>query len=253
MERLIGSSVLVAKSMQLLPLAAQDKFVKAVHRSHFLFLHRLLGRQLTTVLLQSLKMEYRVRAQGFPRTTQIRYICNTTATTPAISSVGQVQACQYTIDIQTSSVCNVPISQAVGSTFISDTCGGGAYNLSSISASDISSLVDSNSATLSIDPCGVVRTPSCSGLSNPSVCYVYVNGGGSYLLAEYDPVHAPITYTILPNGLQQTWRDGAYCGNNDNTLRVVNVNYLCSSTATTPVPQASSPTTACTMSLSCPR
>lgn len=56
---------------------------------------------------------------GF-RTTQVRYICDSTATTPKIISAGEEPQCRYTIEIATSAVCSIVPSHSVGSSYISD-------------------------------------------------------------------------------------------------------------------------------------
>ena len=173
---------------------------------------------------------------GF-RTTYIRYICNSTATTPSIISVGEEPQCRYTIEIATSAVCGITPSHAIGSSYISDTCGGGAYDLTPLASADITAIVDTASY-LFINPCGQVKNASCGNLGS-SVCYAYpplvLPPSNDYDLARFDPVHAPITYTILSNGVLQTHVDGDYCGNNVNVPRTVYISYLCNSSATVPL------------------
>ena len=170
------------------------------------------------------------------RTTQIRYICNSSATTPFIMSIGEEPECRYTIEIGTSAVCNIVPSHAVGSSFISDTCGGGAFDLTPLSSQDITAVVDTSSF-LFINPCGQVKNASCSNLGS-SVCYAYpplvVPPSNDYDLARFDPVNAPITYTVLANGVMQTHIDGDYCGNSVNIPRTVYIAYICDSTRSTP-------------------
>ena len=170
------------------------------------------------------------------RTTQIRYICNASATTPVIISAGEEPECRYTIEIATSVVCAITPSHAVGSSFISDTCGGGAFDLTPLSSSDITAIVD-GSSFLFVNPCGQVKNASCANLGS-SVCYAYpplvVPPSNDYDLARFDPVNAPMTYTVLSNGVQQTHIDGDYCGNSINIPRTVYISYICDSTRTVP-------------------
>jgi len=164
-----------------------------------------------------------------PRTTTLRYICNNTAVTPFISAYGEEPQCRYTIEIQTSAVCNVQPSHAVGTSYVSDQCGGGMWDLTPLSNSDIVAFVDQQ-AYLFINPCGVVKNVSCNNLG-ASVCYAYlplvVPPSNDYDIANFDPVHAPITYTLLSNGVMATHVDGAYCGSAVNIPRTVYISYIC--------------------------
>jgi len=120
---------------------------------------------------------------------------------------------------------------------VSDLCGGGMWNLAPLSSSDIVSFVDGQ-AYLFVNPCGVVKNASCTNLG-ASVCYAYlplvVPPSNDYDIANYDPVHAPITYTLLSNGVLATHVDGAYCGNNVNVPRTVYISYLCDTSKAQPV------------------
>lgn len=84
--------------------------------------------------------------------------------------------------------------------------------------------------------CGAVYNSSCGGAGGSSVCYAYTplnfdNPSNDYNLAQYLPGSAPVRYTLLSNGIQQTHIDGASCG---SLTRVVSINYICDATATTP-------------------
>ena len=174
---------------------------------------------------------------GVPRTTYIRYICSAAATTPVIVSASEAQdggsLCRFTIEIQTSLVCGITPSHAVGSTFYSDACGGGAYDLRQVALSqDIVTVVDGGNFVF-INPCGPVRNNTCNNLG-ASVCYGYyplvTPPSNDYDLARFDPVNAPISYTVLNNGVVQTHMDGDYCG---SVLRQVVISYICNAAATT--------------------
>lgn len=83
-----------------------------------------------------------------------------------------------------------------------------------------------------------MKNASCNNLGS-AVCYAYpplsTPPSNDYDLARYDPIRAPITYTVLPNGVQQTHVDGDYCGDSVNIPRTVSIAYVCDATATTPV------------------
>ena len=167
-----------------------------------------------------------------PRQTTLRFICNTTATSPYILQVNEGPQCHYTYEIITSAACGTPISKAVGQTYASDLCGGGAYNLNQVSpGQDITYLDGAN--FLFINPCGQTVNQSCSNVG-ASVCYAYspinlTNPSNDYNLATWYPATAPIRYTLLSNGISQQHNDGWYCG---SFVRNVTINYICNSAAT---------------------
>lgn len=167
------------------------------------------------------------------RQTMIRYVCSSSATTPIITAVDEEPECHYTVYISTNLVCNVALNESIGASFVSDSCGGGAYSLSKIDYI-ISGTVDNGEGVVFINPCGVVNNAYCSSL-NAAVCYAYTPLGttNNYDLARYVPTQAPITYTILSNGLLQSHQDGDYCGSGTNNPRIVNIYYLCDSSAHT--------------------
>ena len=167
-----------------------------------------------------------------PRQTTIRYICNSGASTPFISQWSEEPACRYTLEVQTTAVCNIQPSHAVGTSYVSDLCGGGMWDLTPLSKSDIVAFVD-NQAYLFINPCGTVKNNTCNNLG-ASVCYGYLPlvtpPSNDYNIARYDPTNAPITYTLMSNGVMATHVDGGYCGNNLNIPRTVLISYICDST-----------------------
>ena len=170
-----------------------------------------------------------------PRQTTLRFICNATATTPYILTVNEYPQCHYIYDIVTSSACGVALSRAVGTTYASDLCGGGAYNLNAVSPGMDIQYVDGTSGYVFINPCGPVFNQSCGG-AGASVCYAYVplnltNPSNDYNLATWNPSTAPVRYTLLTNGITQTHIDGWYC---NSFVRVVSISYICDPTATTP-------------------
>ena len=136
--------------------------------------------------------------------------------------------------IQTSSVCAKPANlYAIGNTFVSDLCGGGAYDLPLISSKDL--YFNTGGSYLFFNPCGQVRNSTCGDPSNPiyiSLCEAYnLVGGNSYRIAVYDPVRSPVSYTLIPNGLTQYSASGDSTG---NYPRALNVTYVCNAAATTP-------------------
>ena len=58
----------------------------------------------------------------------LRFVCNTAATTPYISSAGEEPACHYTVIVQTAAVCpvNTVFKTTTNTPWVSDLCGGSA-------------------------------------------------------------------------------------------------------------------------------
>ena len=168
----------------------------------------------------------------------IVYLCNATATTPYISSLLELSTCNYQVVIQTAAICSqrpsTGFSTSVGTTIISNSCGGGIYDLSSINGADIIGTAGGN--TWAIRPCGNVAVQNCSGASaNTSICQYGSNAGGlyGYAAAEWLPGKSNTFYQyVAPGVLNQVMQDGGACGAQE---RYTNVTYVCSASATTPV------------------
>ena len=173
----------------------------------------------------------------------IYFVCNSSATTPFISTVFEGVICHYTAVIQTSAVCGVTAAQTqvVGGSFISNQCGGTVYNLSSIAANDIIGVVqptaaDNTTYNFYINLCGNVRSTNlcvANNSANASVCQVDTGGFGyGYPLSSWNPAVYPVIYQYNGNGVSQIIQDGFACGNEE---RLTNITLICSPTATTPV------------------
>ena len=69
----------------------------------------------------------------------LRFVCNAAATTPILTQAGEEPTCHYTLIVQTAAVC--PATTAFKTTpntpWISDLCGGGAYDLTQLGYNDI--------------------------------------------------------------------------------------------------------------------
>ena len=147
----------------------------------------------------------------------------------------------YFVIVQTSAVCVQPANyRAVGSTYVSDLCGGGAYPLAQITDNDI--VYPEGSPTYAyvfFSPCGSIKNASCGSISGPldvSLCEAYTplnyaNPTNEYKIAQYDPVRAPVYYTVIPNGLVQYSAAGDF---NNGYPRALNTTYICNTAATTP-------------------
>ena len=107
---------------------------------------------------------------GANRWTVLRFVCSPLTATPYISDAGEEPACHYYITIQTNAVCTQPAGyNAIGSTYVSDQCGGGAYDLAMITDNDITYPEGSPPpyAYVFFSPCGSVKNASCGSISGP--------------------------------------------------------------------------------------
>jgi len=192
---------------------------------------------------------------SFARATSIRYVCNAGATTPYMSYAVEDPVCHFTIVIQTSLACNQTtltnptVSRAVGSSWVSDLCGGGAYLLNAVSPNTDIYYDIGDGSVVFINPCGAVRNSTCwkrtSYNANATVCQAYkpLDPNNAYSLASWNPPNAAVTYTLLSNGIMQTHTDGQdFCG---GTVRTVNIMYTCLATAITPIVLSWSTTGVC--------
>ena len=165
----------------------------------------------------------------------IIYLCNSTATTPYISSILELATCTYEAVIQTAAICSqVPttgISHTPGTPVINGLCGGGIYDLTSISNADIVGYSSSTSNYWAIRPCGVLSLTNCSDATT-SICQY--NPGYGFPVARYNPA-LEITFWqyLAPGVLSEVMMDGdAAC---TNQYRYSNVTYVCNAAATTPM------------------
>lgn len=144
------------------------------------------------------------------RQNTLRFVCNAAATTAYISDVQELNTCHYYVIVQTSLVCTPPAGlKSVGSTYVSDLCGGGAWPLSQLLPNDITFSPDNNVTQVYINPCGNVQSQNCVNAPNPtSVCQAYFPLSSSstnvFQIGAYDPSQTAVRYTLLSNGLIQS-------------------------------------------------
>ena len=181
----------------------------------------------------------------------IIYVCNATATTPFISNVTELTTCHYQAVIQTAVICpQVPpdgVSITKHTNIISSECGGGIYNLSSISGVDIISAVFVDTASfLSANYSYVVRVCGTTSASSPcaegaSVCQLseFENGtatGVNFTLAVWEPAVSPVVWQYLDHGIMSAiLQDGEGCSFEEPADRLTNITFVCNSSATIPV------------------
>ncbi len=171
-------------------------------------------------------------------TATVQYMCNATATTPYISNV-VVGSCAYTAVVQTSLVCASPLAVTTpGLPYVSNVCGGGAYNLSTLDSTDFQfTVVGADAGTYWYRPCSNVSTSTCSGSTSPTSFCQY----GQYSLG-YGATPGATTYTVLSNGLLIQIQDGTVC--NGYFPRASNTYLVCNASATTPYFQSFTETSA---------
>jgi len=162
-----------------------------------------------------------------PRESDIHFICNMTQLTPRLVSVDEPSTCHYRAIIHTAAACNRNSSwqPSYGEAFLSTVCGGGAYDLQSISNADITAEIGGWNWT--INACGVVSNPVCASAQPASICQ---HGSSVYKLA--DITHDVPLYEINVNGLNMSLESGQPCGSANRTTLV---QFECDPSATTPV------------------
>ena len=151
------------------------------------------------------------------RVTRAFFRCNATATTAVMYNVTEGPTCTYNLYIWTSLACPTPAT----------TCGGGGYNITSLTArSDLS--VTSGGYTYYFAPCGVVQSSQCQAnvlTQSAMLCQASTTSNSTYNLAVYAP--QAITWsTYGGSGVQMTVQDGSTCDNYDFE-RVTTVVFLC--------------------------
>jgi len=163
-----------------------------------------------------------------PRESDINFICNITQTTPRLVSISEPTTCKYRAIVHTAAACtrNSTYQPGIGDAFLSTVCGGGAYDLQSISNMDITTQVGTWNWT--INPCGLVREPRCAAAQPASICQ-WQQTGNVWKLA--DITHDVPLYEINANGLNMSLESGTPCGNANRTTLV---QFECDPLATTP-------------------
>ena len=171
-----------------------------------------------------------------PRQSTLRFVCNAAATTAYISDAQELPTCHYLLVVQTSLVCTPKASTAIGSTFVSDLCGGGVYPLAQALSEDVVFSPDNNATQVFINVCDRTSSIACTpraaagqrvpGLrALPRQLHQRVSSWRTST-----PTRSPVQYTRTPNGLIQYYQDGAYA---NGYPRAMNLTFVCSAAATT--------------------
>ena len=189
---------------------------------------------------------------NYNRETSFVYVCDPTATTPQLVNVSEIHQCYYTAFFATAAVCS-PINGAVtgpsggvGSTWFDERCGGGKYDLSSLSTYDLFWTPNASIATTVwfLRTCGAVTHPNCSATAGQGG--TDVPAGQTAMLCQSDQTnptgndnaasfHVPSEslWSITPTGLQLIIQDGESCGT--NFPRETTINFVCDPSSTTAV------------------
>ena len=158
---------------------------------------------------------------GAYRTTNVRFICNSTATTATIYNLTESPTCTYNVWVYTNLVCPAA----------STSCQGAGYDLSRLNTgADLQLVNASASYNWYFSPCSTVSSAVCQlneATQASMMCQVAQGSNSSYDIAIYNP--SSITWTAINGGVQWLVQDGATCNNYDFE-RQLTINFMCGGT-----------------------
>lgn len=168
------------------------------------------------------------------RRAEINWMCNATATTPIFRSVTEPNTCRYVAVVETVLACNPTGStgedrDGVGDDFVSPICGGGVYDISSLTTTDIRADNRGN-FNYTIRLCGQVSNPGCSAVQPASICQQGTANSNVFKLADHTA--QPSLYSVNEDGMNITSFTGTPCG---SVPRTSIVKLVCAPSATSPV------------------
>lgn len=161
-------------------------------------------------------------AGGVRRSATVYFVCNQTAIQPYFSEIIQSQTCMFVATIQTSSACAAvgpTMSNEVGSSFWSTQCGGGLYDMSSMTSTDLFFQTPSNDYWVRV--CGVVSNSTCANASPSGTSFCQKPRGSTSSavdMSSYNQSEANI-WSITPTGIQMQMQDGLLCTTLGATVR----------------------------------
>ena len=182
----------------------------------------------------------------FPRVAILTFVCDTTASTPVISSIVEspIIYCHYTVTIRTTAVCGAPVSTNGGlppntqipptqSTALTPstpvTCGGAGFDVS-MSNTDLF-YQQFGGYTYYLHPCGVFQGKQpCQG-TNVSFCQASSDVLGNSWVVSYYNQSASQQWVQMPTGVQLTVTDGDSCGGAAQ-FRYAVYNFICDTSVT---------------------
>jgi len=174
---------------------------------------------------------------GVIRDTTINFICNRTAKFPWFSKVSEPAMCWYVAEVHTEHVCDAVGSTAEnvpGSSFWSNQCGGGVWDVSDIRDEPLDLTFDSNvtSATSGhmyyFELCGQVVNPACASVQPTMFCQVD-KSNTSWVWSLSGHTEGKVQkYTINENGFTMSLQDGTPCGGLGN--RSTDIQVVCDGT-----------------------
>ena len=170
------------------------------------------------------------------------FVCDTSATTPQLSYVYEIEECHYEAYIATVQACTQyqALTQSnanVGAVFLSNTCGGGVFPLSTISGTEL--YQNASSATdfsYVLRPCGNVQNPNCASIAPTSFCQYQGQPptiSPPYNAATWLTANTFNQWAVTSTGIVLTVQDGTVCSAISNAPRTGIFNFVCNSTATT--------------------
>ena len=174
----------------------------------------------------------------------VQFLCLRGAVPPRLNSVALhgTTPCLVTLGVLTDATCAAPLSSVAvyptGMRWMSQQCGGGAYDLSSLNAADLS--FRALNSTFYWRPCQRVSAPVCAGLTTTTWCQVTDGPGvlrGVQSIAQMELTDVgtwtvSASYALTGAGLLMQTQSGAgvYCP----TMRQGNVWIACDLNATQP-------------------
>lgn len=168
------------------------------------------------------------------REVTIEFHCNTQASSPQFISIAEPEVCWYVAVVQTSAACQTvgpTMSNQIGSSFYSNTCGGGIFDLSSLARKDLFYDNDDNHLYW-VRVCAFVNETRCAAAQPTSFCQLYRTSTTPTDVSDFN-VSKPDLYSVTPVGLDIDLKAGAACGGMG--LRQTTYHLVCNPRAREPI------------------
>jgi len=170
---------------------------------------------------------------GAPRIFTAQFVCNATATTAYFSNFAEAETCWYVATIHTSAAC-APVgptfTNQVGSSLYSTQCGGGIYDLTSLSNRDL--YYDGINDWWWVRLCGYVQVGNCTAKPTSFCQFPKWNGATMNDVSDFNTSIANL-YTITETGLKIHIRTGDGCGGHGP--REATYNLICNTKVSEPI------------------
>lgn len=168
------------------------------------------------------------------REVTIQFVCNTQASTPQFISISEPETCWYVAVVHTSAACTTvgpTMSNQIGSSFYSHTCGGDVFDLTSLTRRDLFYDNDDNHLYW-LRVCALVNETRCAAAAPTSFCQLYRTSTTAVDVSDFNSSVANL-YTVTPVGLDIDLKSGAPCGGMG--LRQSTYHLICNPRATEPI------------------